>query len=43
MNLVLSKAAARRPSAEESDRLFELARAYGRRVRHETTVGAGQS
>jgi aspartokinase/homoserine dehydrogenase 1 len=41
MDLVLSN---KRPLAgprAESARLHELARAYGRRVRHETTVGAG--
>jgi aspartokinase/homoserine dehydrogenase 1 len=41
MDLVLSN---KRPLAgprAESERLLELARAYGRRVRHETTVGAG--
>ncbi len=41
MDLVLSN---KRPLAgprAESERLHELARAYGRRVRHETTVGAG--
>jgi aspartokinase/homoserine dehydrogenase 1 len=41
MDLVLSN---KRPLAGprvESERLHELARAYGRRIRHETTVGAG--
>jgi aspartokinase/homoserine dehydrogenase 1 len=41
MDLVLSN---KRPLAgprAESARLHELARAYGRRIRHETTVGAG--
>ncbi len=41
MDLVLSN---KRPLAgprAESEQLHELARAYGRRVRHETTVGAG--
>ena len=41
MDLVLSN---KRPLAgprAESERLHELARAYGRRMRHETTVGAG--
>jgi aspartokinase/homoserine dehydrogenase 1 len=41
MDLVLSN---KRPLAgprAESDRLHELARSYGRRLRHETTVGAG--
>ncbi len=41
MDLVLSN---KRPLAgprAESERLHELARTYGRRVRHETTVGAG--
>jgi aspartokinase/homoserine dehydrogenase 1 len=41
MDLVLSN---KRPLAgprADSERLHELARAYGRRLRHETTVGAG--
>jgi aspartokinase/homoserine dehydrogenase 1 len=41
MDLVLSN---KRPLAgprAENTRLHELARAYGRRIRHETTVGAG--
>ncbi len=41
MDLVLSNKLPLAAPAEESDRLFELARAYGRRIRHETTVGAG--
>ncbi len=41
MNLVLSNKLPLAGPRGESDRLFELARAYGRRVRHETTVGAG--
>ena len=41
MNLVLSNKLPLTGPRGESDRLFELARAYGRRIRHETTVGAG--
>ncbi len=41
MDLVLSNKLPLAGPAGESDRLFELARAYGRRIRHETTVGAG--
>ena len=41
MNLVLSNKLPLAGPREESERLFELARAYGRRIRHEATVGAG--
>jgi bifunctional aspartokinase / homoserine dehydrogenase 1 len=41
MNLVLANKLPLSGPRGESDRLFELARAYGRRIRHETTVGAG--
>ncbi|HTC24321.1 MAG TPA: aspartate kinase, partial [Gemmatimonadales bacterium] len=41
MNLVLSNKVPLAGPIGETDRLFELARAYGRRIRHETTVGAG--
>src|SRR4029077_10814014 len=41
MNLVLSNKLPPAGPRGGGDRLFELARAYGRRVRHETTVGAG--
>jgi aspartokinase/homoserine dehydrogenase 1 len=41
MDLVLSNKLPLAGPKDESARLYELARAYGRRLRHETTVGAG--
>ena len=41
MDLVLSNKLPLAGPRAESARLYELARAYGRRLRHETTVGAG--
>ncbi|HET8622301.1 MAG TPA: aspartate kinase, partial [Gemmatimonadales bacterium] len=41
MDLVLSNKRPLTGPRAESERLHELARAYGRRLRHETTVGAG--
>jgi len=41
MDLVLSNKVPLAGTWTESMRLHELARAYGRRIRHETTVGAG--
>ncbi|HEU5171823.1 MAG TPA: bifunctional aspartate kinase/homoserine dehydrogenase I [Gemmatimonadales bacterium] len=41
MDLVLSNKRPLTGPRPESARLHELARAYGRRIRHETTVGAG--
>src|SRR5262249_19305612 len=41
MDLVLSNKLPLAGPKGESARLYDLARAYGRRLRHETTVGAG--
>ncbi len=41
MDLVLANKVPLAGPKAESDRLHELARSYGRRIRHETTVGAG--